>query len=440
MREQTTTTREGAHGDSTTAAQPPGQHVKKLEAVFFRVCVGLIALHVVDDRFLQPEEGVSAADHVVSGGVPLLILVVAAVFYPRLRAGWRALTALVLAVFGIATGAEGFYYTREVGASGDDYTSWLTIPAALGLFGLYAVVLWRSRKRTGGLVWRIVRRSLLGLGTLALVYVVLLPMVQTYVVTHVINAKVPEPAFDLAYEDVSFTTSDGLQLDGWYVPSENGAAVIVFPGRTDRDDYVRMLADHGYGVLVFDRRGEGDSDGEPNLLGWGGEEDPKAAAEYLQSRPDVEPERIGGIGLSVGGELLIEAAAESDDFSAVVSEGAGTRSMREVLDRPGSPAFFDALAWSFGTVSTAVFADQMPPPSIQELLPDVSPTALLLIYGERGQPQEIAMNPEFYEVSQQPKQIWEVPDAGHIDGLDSQPEEYEQRVIDFFDEALLGGG
>jgi uncharacterized protein len=63
---------------------------------------------------------------------------------------------------------------------------------------------------------------------------------------------------------------------------------------------------------------------------------------------------------------------------------------------------------------------------------------LLLVYGEHGQPQEIAMSPEFYDVAQQPKQIWEVPDAGHIDGLDAQPEEYEQRMIDFFDQALLG--
>jgi hypothetical protein len=438
MTEPTTTSRKGALGDTEAQAQPPGQHVTRLEAVFFRVCVGLIAVHVVDDRFLQPEQGISAADHLVSGGVPLLILVLAAVFYPRLRAGWRALTALVLGAFGIATGAEAVYYTREVGASGDDFTSWLTIPAALGLLGLYAVVLWRSRKRSGGLLWRIVRRSLLGAGTLALVFFVLQPVVQTYVVTHVVNAKVPEPEFGLAYEDVAFTTRDGLELQGWYVLSESGAAVVVFPGRTDRDDYVRMLADHGYGVLLFDRRGEGDSEGEPNLLGWGGDEDLKAAAAYLQSRPDVDPERIGGIGLSVGGELLIEAAAESGDFSAVVSEGAGTRSIREVLDRPGTPVFFDAVAWSLGTASTAVFADRMPPPSIQELLPDVAPAALLLVYGEHGQPQEIVMNPEFFEDARQPKGIWEVPDAGHIAGLDSQPEEYEERVIAFFDQALLG--
>ena len=93
-----------------------------------------------------------------------------------------------------------------------------------------------------------------------------------------------------------------------------------------------MLARHGYGVLLFDRRGEGTSDGEPNAWGWGGDADVKAAIAYLRRRPDVDPDRIGGLGLSVGGELMIETAAETDALAAVVSEGAGARSTREDMD------------------------------------------------------------------------------------------------------------
>jgi fermentation-respiration switch protein FrsA (DUF1100 family) len=197
-----------------------------------------------------------------------------------------------------------------------------------------------------------------------------------------------------------------------------------------------MLADQGYGVLVFDRRGEGVSDGEPNLLGWGGDEDLKAAAEYLASRPDVEPGRIGGIGLSVGGELLIEAAAESDSFAAIVSEGAGARSVRDVWDRPGTPSPIDLWIWSLVTPAVAVLTDQLPPRSIRDLVDEVSPTALLLVYGEQGQPQEISMNPDFYEAAGEPKELWEVPESAHIDGIDAQPEEYERRLIEFFDRHL----
>ena len=52
-----------------------------------RVALGVIGLHVVDDNFLQPEPGTAAADHLVSGLVPLGILAIAAWRYPRLRAG-----------------------------------------------------------------------------------------------------------------------------------------------------------------------------------------------------------------------------------------------------------------------------------------------------------------------------------------------------------------
>ena len=138
------------------------------------------------------------------------------------------------------------------------------------------------------------------------------------------------------YEDVSFTTADGLRLEGWYVPSKNGADVIVYPGRKGPQTPARILARHGYGVLLFDRRGEGESEGDPNALGWAGTRDLDAAISYLQARPDVDDDRIGGLGLSVGGEVMLQEAAETDDLKAVVSEGAGIRSVREAVDLPGS--------------------------------------------------------------------------------------------------------
>lgn len=64
---------------------------------------------------------------------------------------------------------------------------------------------------------------------------------------------------------VSLTTSDGLRLAGSYVPSCNGAAVIAFPGREGPLRHARMLVRHGYGVLLLDRRGEGEYNAR---LGW----------------------------------------------------------------------------------------------------------------------------------------------------------------------------
>ena len=112
------------------------------------------------------------------------------------------------------------------------------------------------------------------------------------------------------------------------MPSRNGAAVVL-PGRTKSQPHARMLIEHGYGVLLYDRRGEGASEGDPNLFGWGAARDVHAAVEFLQGRPEVDPTRIGGLGLSVSGEMLLQAAAESPELAAVVSEGAGTRTLSE---------------------------------------------------------------------------------------------------------------
>ena len=108
--------------------------------------------------------------------------------------------------------------------------------------------------------------------------------------------------------------------------------MIAFPGRKGPQRHARMLIRHGYGVLLFDRRGEGASDGDPNAFGWGGAKDVDAAVAYLRRRPDVRDGRIGGIGLSVGGEMMLEAAASNHALRAVVSEGAGARSLREEYD------------------------------------------------------------------------------------------------------------
>ena len=411
----------------------------RTEAGLARLGLGIVALHIVDDNFLQPQPGTSPGDHLVSGLVPAGFFVLFAVAYPRLRAGLRGSLAIALGLLGIVIGvSEAGYYTREAGASGDDYTGLLAIPAGLLLVGVGAVSLWRSRRRDGGLAWRYVRRLLLTAAALAFALIVLFPFLLSYIYTHVGRAYVPTPKLGAAYEDVAFTTSDGLTLKGWYIPSKNRAAVIAFPGRKGPQAPARMLARHGYGVLLFDRRGEGVSDGDPNSFGWKGERDIHAGVAFLQQRSDVDPARIGGIGLSVGGEMFIQAAAESDAIKAIVSEGAGARSVREDLLLPGNRKWYELGIPTVAvlTTGTALFSNDLPPPNLKDLASRIAPRSVFFVYGENGQPGEIDLNPIFYAAAREPKAIWEVPNAGHTGGIRAQPAEYERRVVGFFDSAL----
>jgi hypothetical protein len=323
----------------------------RTEVGLARLALAVVSLHVVDDNFLQPNAGTSAAEHLVSVLVPLGLLVLAGIVYLRLRAG-------------------AVHYTKVIGASGDDYTGLLSIPAGLLLIGLGAVTLWRSRRTDDRPWWRYVRRLLLVAGSLFAVFAVLLPFAIAYVVTHAARAKVPTADLGAPYEDVEFTTADGLRLKGWYIRSRNQAAVISFPGRASSQKRAKLLARHGYGVLLFDRRGEGESEGDPNTFGWQGERDIHAAVAFLQRQPDVDPGRIGGIGLSVGGEMMIEAAAESSDLKAIVSEGASSRSVRDEI--ANGSGWQELLGNSVATAATAVFTNNLPPSTLKSLVPKIS--------------------------------------------------------------------
>ncbi|HMJ94292.1 MAG TPA: CocE/NonD family hydrolase, partial [Thermoleophilaceae bacterium] len=292
----------------------------------FNAAVALVAVHVIDDRFLQPQPGTSAGDHLFSGLIPLAILALAVWAYPHVRPGTRAAMALVLVVPAVLSGAEAIYYAGKTGLSGDDYTGLLAMVAAPVLLALGARTLWTSRRLGDKLARRYGRRLLKAAGVFLVLSIVTLPVGVSYVGSHVSRAEVPAAKLGAGHEDVTLRTSDGLKLEGWYVPSTNRAAVIVFPGRTGAQKQARLLVRHGYGVLLYDRRGEGRSEGDPNSFGWDFDKDIRAGIDFLEHRADVDPGRIGGFGLSVGGEMMLQTAADTKQLAAVVSEGAGARS------------------------------------------------------------------------------------------------------------------
>jgi fermentation-respiration switch protein FrsA (DUF1100 family) len=400
------------------------------------VAVGLIALHVADDNFLQPPPGTSATEHLVPGLLPLAALALAACAMPRVRAGARGALALALAPIGVIAGSEAIAYSTRVGPSHDDFTGLLAIPAGLFLLIAGAVMLWRSRKLDGR-VRRYFRRLLLTGGGVVVAVLVVFPLALAYVFTHV--ARTPVQHIDLGprAQDVTLTTRDGLRLAGTYVPSRNGAAVVAFPGRKGPQAPARMLMRHGYGVLILDRRGEGHSDGDSNAFGWGGTSDLIAAVDFLQRRSDVHDGRIGGIGLSVGGEMLLEAAASDTRLKAVVSDGAGSRSIREEADMPGMRALSPEFALqAVLTAQVSLLSGHRPPPNIKDLVGRIAPRPVLLIAAGKGVESEV-LNKGFYAAAGEPKTLWEIPEAGHVAGIRARPAEYERRVVGFFDEALL---
>ena len=151
---------------------------------------------------------------------------------------------------------------------------------------------------------------------------------------------------------------------------------MVYPGRAKAQKHARYLARAGYGVLLVDRRGEGASDGDPHGFGWTFDEDIRAGVRFLQDRDDVDPERIAGLGLSVGGEMMLQTAADTRGLAAVVSDGAGARVFSEELaDVSALNKVIGAPAFALKTGSLAVFSGHAPPSDLTTYIPRIAPAA-----------------------------------------------------------------
>jgi dienelactone hydrolase len=406
----------------------------RTETRFFAFAVGVLALHAAVDAFIAPEPGTGASDHLLRGAVTLAVLVAATFLYAHVRAGMRAAIAAALGALALEGAALAIADTRAAGAAGEDWTGFLLGPIGIGLVALAAGLLWRSRK-SGRLRW--LRRAALAAATGVGAYWLVVPVAMAIVSTHRPHAAVGQVSLGRPFEQVTVRTSDGLELAGWYVRSRNGAAVISYPTREGKVPQARMLARHGYGVLLLDARGYDGSEGDPNLFGWDDAKDIDAAVAWLQRQSDVERGRIGGIGFSVGGEMMLQSAAANTGLRAVISEGAGFRSVREELLRGPRGWFTSVPEQAVQSAALAVMSGTTPPPSLKDLVPQIAPRHVFFIYAGHGAGGE-EFNPDYYRAARAPKALWEIPEAHHTGGFQARPKEYEQRVTGFFNRALLG--
>ena len=156
---------------------------------------------------------------------------------------------------------------------------------------------------------------------------------------------------------------------------------------------------------------------------------------FLRGRSDVDPDRIGGLGLSVGGELLLQSAAHTRALRAVVSEGAGVRSLAEHLHTPGVGRVQRWFSnWVVQTGALTVLSNASPPEDLTELVARISPRAVMLIEAEHGAGGE-ELNQVYLEAAGEPKSLWRAK-GGHTGALATQPAEYERRVVGFFERTL----
>jgi pimeloyl-ACP methyl ester carboxylesterase len=236
-----------------------------------------------------------------------------------------------------------------------------------------------------------------------------------------------------------YNEGEDIHLSGWYIPSENRAAIILLHGygsnRLEMVSRAEVLARHGYGVLLYDLRGHGESGGEVRAFGWQDVPDVKTALEFLSNREDVDPNRIGILGFSIGGQIAIRAAAEYEQIKAVIADDPGFVTVDDAPPASNTnQKIMNTLSWLYGR-SVSLWTGIPIPPGVPEKIPGITPRPILFI--DTGPADGRGLVRHFYEIADQPKELWEIPETFHGGQFDARPQEYEERMIKFFDEALL---
>jgi pimeloyl-ACP methyl ester carboxylesterase len=270
---------------------------------------------------------------------------------------------------------------------------------------------------------------------LVTVQFVVLPLATGIVDIHSLPRPVGDPP-NAAYQTVRFTASDGVQLEGWYRPSRNGASVLMISGgggnRRSTLRHAKMLERHGYGVLVYDPRGSGNSEGTINSYGWGWEKDTAAALDFLEQRPDVHGGRIGALGLSTGADMAIDLAARRPDLRAVVADGAAAIGYEDAKEHTNDPLQRSG-AWLMFKAIEVIQGRSGPDASLADQIARSRAPHLLVAAGEIEKPWG-----ELYDRrGGSHTELWYLPHASHTAALRQYPDAYERRVTRFLDAQLL---
>jgi pimeloyl-ACP methyl ester carboxylesterase len=190
-----------------------------------------------------------------------------------------------------------------------------------------------------------------------------------------------------------------------------------------------MLAAAGYGVLLYDARGRGESEGPENAFGWQWDRDVRGAVDFLEA---AGVRHIGLLGLSTGAEAVVTEAATDPRVAAVVSDGLQGRTPADAAnlsfgDRISIQPAFTVLSATI----RAVRGEHEPAPMIG-LVHRVAATRPLLLIGTESFEREL----DRAYVRGTAADLWELPGVAHTQGLATHPRAYAARVLAIFDRAL----
>jgi fermentation-respiration switch protein FrsA (DUF1100 family) len=228
-------------------------------------------------------------------------------------------------------------------------------------------------------------------------------------------------------EEVMFPTEDGLTLAAWLVPAArgaNGGTVVLFNGnagnRGDRTPLAQALAERGYGVLLVDYRGYGENPGSPTEDGLLA--DGRAAVAYLETRPDVDADRLAYFGESLGAAVAIGLAEQRPPAALVLRSPFVSLSEIGSVHYPFLPT--SILLWDRYPNLERIRGIEVP---------------VLVVAGSADSIVPIAQSRRLYEAASEPKVFVMIEGADHNDFELTAGDQLVAEVAAFLDNVILPG-
>ncbi len=248
----------------------------------------------------------------------------------------------------------------------------------------------------------------------------------------------PERTAVADLREISFSAPGGPRLAGWYAPSRHGAAVVLVHGTgADRSSLLfetGALADAGLGVLALDLPGQGASEGQSS---WGVPERRAivAAVAWLGARDEVDPQRIGGFGVSMGAYVLAQAAVLEHRLRAVALAGCPTDVVEQNWVASNKWGLLSQLPTYWALRASGMPLDMLP----KDIIGAIAPRPVFILGGEFDRAVPAYMARQLFAAAGEPKALWIVPRAHHVDYPRVAPQEYGARLTEFFQRVLATG-
>lgn len=238
---------------------------------------------------------------------------------------------------------------------------------------------------------------------------------------------------EISYQEIELQTTDGIRLSAWYTPPQNGALILCAHGYGARrsEDFYALFAENGYGVLAWDFRGHGASDGDLVTLGYHEVLDVQAALEFALSQPEVV--RIGGWGGSMGAVTMIRATAKYTEIEALVADSPFA-TLEDVLDLRVPYPLLNPLIRFFAEQESGLRLEMVRP--VDEI-GDIAPRPVFIIQGMSDTMVPVDSADRLYNAAGEPRQLWTEDAVPHLNMYAFYRTRYTKRVIKFFKTYLL---